>query len=109
MPLPVVNVRYVQPADAEEDTFIHCPFSGAPAEGPEGACLSPTVFFVDYGVGIVETNSTLVRDLLDRCRGRTYPVNYLIKHLNLPGAFVLRVDHDWNGIFSYGFSLLPVP
>jgi len=101
MPLPVIMIRE---EGVDVDLVIHCPFSGVPVDGYDGPCLSDTVFFVDHGHGEVDTNSQTVRQVLELDESGDYPVAVLIRELTLPGAFVLQVDHGWNGVFSYGFS-----
>ena len=94
MPIPIVTVKTDYPGP------VYCPFTGIQLDGPSGPNLREA-WFVDYGDAGLETEDAELRSVLDGLEDQT--VEELAGCLDVPGAFILRVDRGWNGVDSYGF------
>ena len=85
---------------------MHCPYTGEPVHNLETETinLGPTVLFVDYGVGAIETKHPGVELLLAQMPDDADDdVAFLIETLDVAGGVAFIVDMGWNGVCTFAF------
>lgn len=103
MALPLVAIHCLEQ--------IHSPFSGLPAEVPEGGPneADATLLFVYYGnAADFSYISAHVKSQLPENAVCNSP-DQLADILSFDGGLVLEVDTDWNGVNWYGFAPAKTP
>ncbi|MGW5301721.1 hypothetical protein ACWEQV_26140 [Rhodococcus aetherivorans] len=105
MPLPIVQFNYLG--------ALHSPFSGGLIQPVDDACNEeePTLLFAyDANVGEWGYISARVTDNLpeslpeDAETLEDLDATEVAELLDIPGAIVMAVDYDWNGIIYFGVA-----